>query len=62
MGGRTNRWEHPDVRSEDQNVELPPPAKRASAMRPIVLLLFAEFPQLCGSPAFTFVLCDLVLL
>ena len=36
MRGRTNRWEHPDVRAEGQTVDLPPPAKRVSAMRPIV--------------------------
>jgi len=35
--GRSNRWENPDVRAEAQNVELPPTAKRFSAMFPIVL-------------------------
>ena len=39
MCGRTNRWEHPDVRTEDQNVDLPPPAKRVSAIPSIVMLL-----------------------
>jgi hypothetical protein len=33
---RTNRWEQPDVRAEGQTAELPPPAKRVSAILPIV--------------------------
>jgi predicted PurR-regulated permease PerM len=37
--GRSNRWENPDVRAEAQNVELPPTAKRFSAILPIVLIL-----------------------
>jgi hypothetical protein len=45
--GRSNRWDNPDARAEDQNVELPPTAKRFSPMPAIVHGVFFFLLSMC---------------